>query len=477
MSQRFLGVIAVLGCLAAGEVAAAEDAQPIPRPGYENRRFDEDWSFLDETESDHFLDPIKYIPIDEAGVVWLSFGGQLRGRSEFWNDFLFGASIPEEDDAYALLRVRLHGQVHVTKYARIFAEFQGSYSTDRELQGQKRFVDKDIARLQNGFVELVLPIDDLGQTSSGTTLAFRGGRQELQFGAQRLVSPLIWANVRNTFDGALLHVDAPGIEASGFWSRPVQTAQNGFDKSTSQLEFFGIYGSAELPRRLGPLRLDLYWLGLERDSGLPDTPTGKGTRHTLGGRIHGELGSTGLFLDLEGAAQIGSQSGGTISAGMVSLLLSYPFASVTTEPELYAGADWASGSRTGTRSTFNQLFPLGHAYFGYIDVVGRQNIRTVHGGLSFSPIRKARVALTWHGFWLDEPGDALYAPSGAPIRRDPTANERFVGAEMDLSASYEIITGLFALAGYSHFFSGAYLAESGPDKDVDFGYLQLQYDF
>ena len=70
----------------------------------------------------HFLDPLKYIPFDDDGDFWLSIGGQIRGRLEIWDDFRFGASMPKDDDVYYLSRILLHTDLHLTKYARVFAE-------------------------------------------------------------------------------------------------------------------------------------------------------------------------------------------------------------------------------------------------------------------------------------------------------------------------------------------------------------------
>ena len=39
----------------------------------------------------------------------------------------------------------------------------------------------------------------------------------------------------------------------------------------------------------------------------------------------------------------------------------------------------------GDVETFNQLFPLGHAYFGYIDLIGRQNALDLHFDLKVAP--------------------------------------------------------------------------------------------
>jgi hypothetical protein len=468
---RTTTALAVAMLAAATATAEPPDAAGARRPAFRNLPFEEDWSVLrDGVEPASFLDPIKYISLDEEGDFWLSFGGQLRGRVEIWNNFLFGASMPKDDDAFFLSRIRLHTDVHLTPYVRVFAEFKSSLSTSRDLLGGKRSIDFDDADLQNGFGELRLPL-------GGVQLGVRGGRQELQFGAQRLVSPLDWANTRRTFDGALAYGEGEGWKVSGFWSRPVRVKKHAFNDSSPNFQFFGLYSEVALPVR--ELSLDLYWLGLLFDVIRPaNRVPGDGVRHTLGGRLHGVSPGTPLLLDIEGAAQLGNVRSADILAGMFSAKLTWPF-SAPLAPAVYAGYDWASGDsgKEGQVGTFDQLFPLGHAYLGFIDAVARQNIQAVHLGGKFSPLKKSAVAMTWHAFWLDDGNDALYAASGAPIRFDPAASSKHVGVEMDLTLSYEFARGLVALAGYSHFFTGRFIEQSGPDENTDFGYLQLQYTF
>ncbi len=457
--------------LAAAMLAAATASAEATRPSFRNLPFEEDWSVLrDGVEPASLLDPIKYIPLDPDGDFWLSLGGQLRGRLELWDDFLFGASLPDDDDTFFLSRIRLHADVHLTPYVRLFAEFKSSLATSRDLMGRKRPIDVDDADLQNGFGELRLPLGDVD-------LGARGGRQELQLGAQRLVSPLDWANTRRTFDGAVAYGEGEGWKVSGFWSRPVRVEQHASNESSPNFQFFGLYSEVALP--VEELSLDLYWFGLLFDVARPANRTpGDGVRHTLGGRIHGVAPGTPLLIDIEGAAQLGNVNSADILAGMFSAKLTWSF-SAPLAPAVYAGYDWASGDsgKAGRVGTFDQLFPLGHAYLGFIDAVARQNIQAVHLGGKFSPLKKSAVAVTWHAFWLDDGNDALYAASGVPIRLDPAASSKHVGVEMDLTVSYEVVRGLVALVGYSHFFTGRFIEQSGPADDTDFGYLQLQLTF
>src|SRR6185503_5232648 len=143
-------------------------------------------------------------------------------------------------------------------------------------------------------------------------------------------------------------------------------------------------------------------------------------------------------------------------------------------------------------NTFNQLFPLGHAYFGYIDVIGRQNIMDVHPGIELTPIQNTKYVkkLTlrgdYHLFWRASDDDAVYnvlggaaasPPVAGILRGDSGSDETFIGSEVDLLLTWQVDRHLQAYGGYSHFFAGDFIDETGANKDIDFLYLALVYTF
>ena len=164
---------------------------------------------------------------------------------------------------------------------------------------------------------------------------------------------------------------------------------------------------------------------------------------------------------------------------MIGGELGYRLPDVWGSPRLHVGFDYASGDEAagGDVQTFNQLFPLGHAYLGYIDIVGRQNILDVNSGVSFSPIDRASVGLTGHLLWRAEDTDALYNAGGGVVRAGGLGEDNEVGAELDLTLKYKFDSHLTGLFGYSHFFAGDFIEESGTSDDIDFVYAQLQYTF
>ena len=292
------------------------------------------------------------------------------------------------------------------------------------------------------------------------------------------MSPLDWANNRRAFDGVTATFGIGSWKASGLWTRPVRVRKYRANDHRHSVEFYGVYAVGNVPH--SKLGLDLYWLALEQDAPTPeDGTTGEVDRHTVGGRAYGKLFGTTATVDLEAAIQIGEIGRDSILAGMLSAELIVPVAQVAWSPEVFAGFDYASGGRGGGGRihTFDQLFPLAHAFFGHIDAVGRQNVIAVHGGIIVSPIEKSVFTANIHSFWRADKDDALYNAGGRVVRRGGLSDSREVGVEVDLSAKYTVNPHLIALVGYNHLFAGSFIKDSGPGSDVDFGYAQLQYTF
>jgi hypothetical protein len=446
-------------------------APPPPRPAYHNLRYEENWSVLRGQPNVDFWDPIKFIPLTEDERIYLTLGGDMRVRVEHFENFAFGAPATDTD-TYLLTRIKLHADLHVGDHFRAFVEAKSALATDRDLPGGRRRVDVDEFDLQNAFVDLKLPIAD------ATSLTFRPGRQELQYGRQRLVSPLDWANTRRTFDGARGILRLGDWRIDGFWTQPVRVRKYDFNRRDSDQDFYGIYAAGKLPTTA--LGWDIYWLGLERERATFGGLAGEEERHTVGTRLGGPIGPPGFDFDTEFAYQFGDHADRDISAYMASIEAGYTFVNVGMTPRLEFGFDYASGDNNpgdGRLRTFNQLFPLGHAFLGFIDVVGRQNIMAFRSGVSFKPVQKLTIRIDGHLFYRAERGDALYDAGGGVVRAGNLGDAREVGQEIDLTARYDLDRHTSFLFGYSHFFAGRFIEQSGASDDIDFFYASVEYRF
>jgi len=458
-------------------------AQAGPPPGEPKRpayqigsagRFNEDWSVLrgvDLDKTDDFWDRLKFIPLSPDQNVWLTIGGQARERGEYFRQFLFGNSEPKQSDGYLLSRYRLSADLHVTRYFRMFAEGRSAFALDRELVGGRTNAFVDELDLMNGFADVMIPI---GQEASVT---LRGGRQELIFGSQRLVGPGDFTQVPRSFDGGTAIGRVAGWTITPFWTQSVVIDQYRFNKSTSDLEFFGAFATG--PLHVLPVSLDLYWLDSNNKFAAFNGTPGREHRHTLGGRLWGPIGATGLDFEVEGAAQFGTVGRGDIAASMFTTVLGYTLPVPRLSPRVYVEFDYASGDDRpgGDVGTFNQLFPNAHSFLGYMDYIGRQNVISPNAGISISPIQGLTLSLQQYWFWRASDQDAVYNKSGGVLRAAGTNRDRYFGAETDAYAIYNFTRHLLGYAGYSHFFTGEFLNKTGKHKDSDFYYAALQYTF
>jgi len=455
---------------------ARADEAPFVRPRFQDLRFDENWSVLaghSGAPDADFFDPIKYIPLTKSGSAWLSFGAQLRERLEIWNDFNFGAPPGEShDDTFLLTRILVHTDLHVTPWLRLFVQGKGAFVTPRrDLPGGNRKSDVDQADLQNAFADVMLP------ELHGAQVTLRGGRQEMAFGVQRLVSPLDWSNTRRTFDGASAIVKVQDWQATGFWTRPVQVNRYSLNDWGPKDEFYGLYATGFVFE--DDVRADFYWLGFHRDDAAWNGTTGDEKRQTLGGRISGMLPETAIDFDVEGAYQLGEVGPGDVSAFMVGSQVGWSPEGCAFTPRFFVGFDWASGddSPGGDVETFNQLFPLSHQYYGWIDAVARQNAVDASVGFTLRPLPALTATVWGHHFWRASDEDALYAANGSVSRPGSSGTSSWLGAEIDTLLKYQLDAHLALLGGYSRFFAASFIQESGRGRDIDFGYLIFQYTF
>ena len=77
--------------------------------------------------------------------------------------------------------------------------------------------------------------------------------------------------------------------------------------------------------------------------------------------------------------------------------------------------------------------------------------------------------------FLDTPKDSFYSAARA-VTRTAAASlsdvSPHVGNEIDLTVDYKLNNYVNVHAGYSHFFAGKYLQETGANDDADFVYVQ-----
>lgn len=466
-------IVAATGVALAEAQTNQDEPAAVSYPKFQTLRYEEDWSGFDPENGSDYWDDIKHIKLNDDGSSWVGVGGMLRLRSETWESFGFATGLGG-DDSFVLARAELYSDWHFGDNFRVFIEGESAFASDRDLPGGRRTLDVDQLDLHNAFFDIVFPF---GENDDKVTL--RVGRQGLGFGKQRLVSTLPWANSGRSWDGARAIVETNGWRIDGFYTRFAPTKKYDFNDWNAGPDFWGIYATGKFggDKNIG---VDLYYLGVETDAAKTyNGTTGIEERHTVGARLFGKFGDSGFGYDAEAAYQFGDVGAADVNAYMFAAQVYYAFDSEWS-PKVYVGLDYASGDETagdGDVETFNQLFPLGHAYHGYMDLIGRQNIIDISAGVSFKPHKKFLVKLDFHNFTRTEDSDSVYNAGGGVLRATAPGASDDVGQELDLTIKYTVDRHLTLQGGYSHFFAGDYFTDTGADEDIDFYYFQAVYKF
>lgn len=387
----------------------------------------------------------------------LVFGGQLRLRAEYRNVGTYAAADPRRTgDDVTVQRTRFNVLARPMDGVRVFVEFQ-----DSRLWGEEGdpLADLEGVDLHQGYAVF----EDL----FGSGLDFQAGRYEMSLWNQRLVSPMDWHPVTRSFDGFLIASDP-----------------------ADPLYFHLGYNTIREDPGPSPGRDTRLIHGVVNYKGIEDHLLGAAVlwrrARAPGLRIsdwtfalHGEGRSGGLDYSADIVAQFGDRTGSSVRAYGTAATLGYTF-DCDWKPRIGIEWTWASGDDDpggGRFETFDPLFPFGHAYQGYLDIFSWRNSHDLALHLTVRPANDWKIDLSIHSFWLDERNDAWYGANLMPIRLDPGAGSRHVGLEIDLAVRHDINPNVWIWFGYSHFFPGSFVEDSGRSPSLDWIWLQLTVGF
>jgi hypothetical protein len=330
--------------------------------------------------------------------------------------------------------------------------------TDDNHTYQPRPIDRNFGDFLNLFTEVKL-LDEVG---------VRVGRQELLFGAERLISPLDWANTRRTFDGARFMLSGDEWTSDLFYTYFVPVIPNRLDKPDYDQAFYGAYNTYT---GIESLLVETYYIGYDNQNTGPNNDF---SLHTLGARLYGNLTDNWLF-EFEGGPQFGRQSGLGLDdqAGFATAGIGRKLGDMMPwSPTLWCYYDYASGDNgQGSFNRFNQLFPLSHKYFGFIDAVQRSNIQSPNLLLTASPTADWSLLFWYWHLMANQAGDIVPSIGGTPPQ---SLTSRDFGDELDILIRRNLGPRSNVLLGWSHFWRGNKILAP---NDADFIYSHYELNF
>jgi Alginate export len=445
-------------------------AAQAPLPTYKLLRYDEDYRYLRTTTRARDLwDPLKYIPLNESGTNYLSFGADVRERYESFNNPFFGLRGVANDN-YLLHRLMVYGDLHIGDNFRGFLQFNNTLVTNRQLRVTG--IDQNPFDISQAFFDVKLDL-----LVPGDSLTFRTGRQEISLGSGRLVFVRDPTNTRLSFDGVRTILNIGQTRFDAFLVRPILLGIYAVDDRPNANELlWGAYSTFPAPF-LPDGRVDLYYLGFDRLGALFSSGRGQENRHSFGARLSGRPGAWDYDVDL--VTQVGSFDARKIEASAISGNFGYTLRDLPFQPRLGLKANFATGDKNPNDNllqTFNPLYPAAPVLSNEALLTTLSNVIEVHPTLTFRPIDGMTVSAEYDWLWRESSRDGVYLPNGQPLLSAISSQDSRLGTILQFKMDWQLERHTTLTAVFTQFAVSDVLRSAGA-KTVDFFGTWLTYRF
>ena len=390
-------------------------------------------------------------------------GFDERFRIEERRDFDFNKAVKDNGNLF-FNRFRLNFRASLTdeylnKRAEVFIEGLDAQTGGYRLKATASQTDE--FDLHQAYVNVL--------NIAGSDFSVKVGRQELKYGAGRLISAPVWANIIRTFDAGVIRYAHNRFYDDIFYARNVKTITHAFDNSYPSEVLIGTYFGYQ-KYAVAPL-FEGYYLSLVNTQAKNDIH-----RYTVGARLKAMF-FFGTSIDIEAPYQFGEDAGKQVRAYAFHADIAKSFESLPWRPKISLAYDLASGDKKATDNVNNTFIPLyqsTHEPYGIMDFFRWENMRNPELSMTFYPTEKFRFSPQVDLFWLDSVNDAWYNSSGTVVRKKTTGDRSFyVGSEASLRFYYDFSKNISLETGGAHFFSGGYVRDTGANDDANWVYTQL----
>lgn len=372
----------------------------------------------------------------------VSFHGQIRPRYEFRDP------VGTATDEFTSMRVRLGLEAQLDPSVTLFVQMQ-----DVRLWGEETNTLSDF-RADNLDLHQAY-IRYRGEKLDWLTTTV--GRQETNFGGQRLVGAVNWTQQGRAFDGARFDLAGDGSLSGSLVAYTLADATALTHGSDAEL--YGAYATA---RDVGPGALDFYFLYDRAEGGARTSQKTFGARYAFGGDVSGRF---------EGSLQRGDRAGIPVSAFMFGGRLGTRFAEEKAGLTLWY--DYLSGdgdAADGETGVFSTLYATNHKFYGFADLFLDIPSHTAGAGL-----QDLALKFDWRATDRIRFGADLHSFSAA--ERGTLSASHFAN-EIDLTVSHVYTPTLRLVSGLSYVIQDDALAEIGRlSENATWFYVMLDASF
>lgn len=395
---------------------------------------------------------MRYVPLDDAGDIWITIGGEYRLRVESFDNPDFGVTTP--DYTSATQRVLLNVDLRTENGPRAFVELSAADEDGRKPGPRTADVSRpDIAQ---AFVDLPIRLGD-------TTVQVRAGRQEMTLSGNRLLSPRNATPLRRAFEGVRVDATHGQARLTAFHLRPVLNQPNGFDDGTVPGEVFAGASLDMKTNRSGTWTV--FAFHRERSFARTALASGPEQRLTVGVLYAPAPGPTEFTF--QGGVQTGELGGRTVRAWGATAEIGWKLGE-NGRVGLLAGAASGDDATTDTVETFDPLYPSLGAFteaplYSYLNQINVQ----VNASRDFGPVA-VKIDATWLGRASID--DAIYTSTGQPLATASRA--RASGALFEATARWRPHRYVEVFAAFIYARALDAVRESG-GHDATYGFVHL----
>jgi len=407
-------------------------------------RYLENYAAFDSIGDKSTYQRIKYIPLGSKS--YLSLGGGIRYRYEFFDDCRFG--IPEQDgNGYLLDRYMLHADYQHKRF-RLFTQFRSSNVYARG--PGPRALDRDLFDVNQFFLEVPFKL-------LNTKASILLGRREIFYGASRWITFRDGPNSRLSFDGLTLAIKGK-LEVDVFQIFPVKIGTSAFDNLP------------DFDRSISGLHLAYKnWIpGNEMNVyGLYHSPAGEVAARRVSLGVRNVTRTEGVKIDLESIFQLANSQDVVLKAYSVGFDLEYRVLKNSERLKLGFFSLYNSGNSQTGAMTYYTIHP---AYYNVRDIslFGKYNLFYLQPYIDLSVLGKDKLLIESILYWKSNLADNVYTPPGTVLLSPQDFNARYLGLQLNLIYRYYWNPFFQSEIGYRAFRTSGQLASQTDFQNVHF---------
>jgi hypothetical protein len=360
------------------------------------------------------------------------------------------------------VRLGLDGQ---WKFLRVMMQIQ-----DARLFGTRPgFDDGGSFALHQGILEF--GNDDRGYV--------RVGRQEINYGNQRMIGALDWLMGARSFDALRLHgFFGDKVEVDAFGSMLARQQDFIVDDTvtppvTEQNNGSYLAAINAIYKHSAKLRMEGYVL-YRHDRPFAAVPLAPRNDIISPGVFVTGVPVDGLKYTGELTMQGGKQVGQAFFAFAVSGDVEYTF-DAKWKPTLYGGFAYASGNEQGEKlGEFNNFFPTNHKFYGAADLFGLRNLIDGHLAVGVTtPNSPVGLKLELLNMALADPSARWSQAGGLTLGQNAANTTRNLGQEIDALFKWRFVQWASLSGGYTVFIPNQGARNLGHDIATHWAYAMI----